>query len=72
MTIGLHRSVISDNHANVYRQPAGQHPLVRVRVCVCVWGCVCVFFHRVGFFRLHDVKDLLGGTDQRSCVVNIS
>ena len=42
MTIGLHRSAISDNHAHVDGQPAAQHPLVRVRVCVCVYGCVCV------------------------------
>ena len=42
-------------------------------MCVCV--CVCVFIvyiHREGFFRLQDVQDILEGTDQRSCVVNIS
>ena len=36
--------------------------------CVCVF----IFFHRGGFFRLQDVQDILDGTDQRSCVVNIS
>ena len=37
---------------------------------VCVY--VFIFFHREGFFRLQDVQDILEGTDQRSCVVNIS
>ena len=37
-------------------------------VCVCVF----IFFHRGGFFRLKNVQDILEGTDQRSCVVNIS
>ena len=41
-------------------------------VCVCVRVCVFIFFHREGFFRLQDVQDILEGTDQRSCVVNIS
>ena len=39
-----------------------------VRVCVCV----CVFFHREGFFRLQNAQDIIEGTDQQSCVVNIS
>ena len=39
-------------------------------VCVCV--CVFIFFHREGFFRLQDVRDIPEGMDQRSCVVNIS
>ena len=39
-------------------------------VCVCV--CVFLFFHREGFFCLQNVQDILEGTDQRSCVVNIS
>ena len=47
-----------------------------VCVCVCVCACVCVcvfiFFHREGFFCLQDVQDIPEGTDQRSCVVNIS
>ena len=34
--------------------------------------CVFIFFHREGFFRLQNVQDILEGTDQRSCVVNIS
>ena len=34
--------------------------------------CVCIFFHREGFFRLHDVQDILEDTDQRFCVVSIS
>ena len=42
-------------------------PLASV-VCVCVF----IFFHREGFFRLQDVQDIPEGTDQRSCVVNIS
>ena len=42
----------------------------RARVCVCV--CVFIFFHREGFFCLQDVQDIPEGTDQRSCVVNIS
>ena len=37
---------------------------------LCVY--VFIFFHREGFFRLQDVQDILEGTDQRSCVVNIS
>ena len=37
-------------------------------VCVCVF----IFFYREDFFRLQDVQDILEGTDQRSCVVNIS
>ena len=46
----------------------------RARACVCVCVCVCVFifFYREGFFRLQNVQDILQGTDQRSCVVNIS
>ena len=72
MTIGLHRSAISDNHAHVDGQPAGQHPSACVCVCVCVCVWVCVFLHREGFFRLQDVQDLPEGTDQRSCVANIS
>ena len=43
---------------------------VRARACVCV--CVFILFHREGFFRLQDVQDIPEGTDQRSCVVNIS
>ena len=51
-----------------------------LRVCVCVCVCVCVyvcvfvfiFLHREDFFRLQNVQDILEGTDQRSCVVNIS
>ena len=43
---------------------------MRARVCVRV--CVFIFFHREGFFRLQNVQDILEGTDQRSCVVNIS
>ena len=39
-----------------------------LEVCVCVY----IFFHREGFFRLQDVQDIPEGTDQRSCVVNIS
>ena len=34
--------------------------------------CVCIFFHREGFFRLQDVQGILEGTDQQSCVVIIS
>ena len=41
-------------------------------VCVCVCVYVFIFFHRQGFFLLQDVQDILEGTDQRSCVVNIS
>ena len=37
-----------------------------------VCACVFIFFHREGFFRLQDVQGILEGTDQRSCVVNIS
>ena len=37
------------------------------RVCVCV----CILFHREGFFRLQDVWYMLEGTDQRCCVVSI-
>ena len=50
----------------------------RARVCVCMRACVhacaCVFlfFHCGGFFRLQNVQDIREGTDQRSCVVNIS
>ena len=40
------------------------------RVCVCV--CVFMFFYREGFFPLQDVRDILEGTDQRLCVVNIN
>ena len=36
---------------------------------VCV--CVCILFHREGFFRLQDAWDILEGTDQRCCVVSI-
>ena len=50
--------------------------VVCVRVCMCVCVCVCecvfIFFHREGFFRLQDIQDIPEGTDQRSCVVNIS
>ena len=46
-----------------------------VCVCVCVCLCVCVSvfisFQRGIFFRLQNVRDMLEGTDQRSCVVNI-
>ena len=42
----------------------------RARACVCV--CVIIFFHCEGFFRLQNVQNILEGTDQRSCVVNIS
>ena len=45
---------------------------VCVCLCVCVSVYVCVFFHCEGFFRLQDFQDILEGTDQRSCVVNIS
>ena len=31
-----------------------------------------IFFHREGFFGLQDVQGILEGTDQQSCVVNIS
>ena len=43
-------------------------------VCLCVRVCVCVyvFFHREGFFRLQNAQDIIEGTDQQSCVVNIS
>ena len=41
-------------------------------LCVCVCVCVLVFFHREGFLSLQNVQDILEGTDQRSCVVNIS
>ena len=34
--------------------------------------CVFIFFHCEGFFPLQNVEDMLEGTDQRSCVVNIS
>ena len=34
--------------------------------------CVCIFFHREGFFRLQDIQGILEGTDQQSCVVIIS
>ena len=46
--------------------------VVRVCVCVCVCACLFIFFHRGGFFRLQNVLDILEGTNQRSCVVNIS
>ena len=46
------------------------HVRARARVCVCV--SVFIFFYREGFFRLQNVQDILQGTDQRSCVVNIS
>ena len=36
-----------------------------VRACVCMCACL-------GFFRLQDVRDILEGTNQRSCVVNIN
>ena len=36
-----------------------------VRACVCMCACL-------GFFRLQDVRDMLEGTDQRSCVENIN
>ena len=45
---------------------------LRVCVCVCVRVHVFIFFHREGFFRLQNFQDILEGTDQRSCVVNIS
>ena len=45
---------------------------VAAAVCVCVCVCVFVFFRREGFFRVQDVQDILEGTDQQSCVVNIS
>ena len=51
------------------------HPFtvfVCVFVCACVCVCVCVFFHREGFFRLQNAQDIIEGTDQQSCVVNIS
>ena len=43
-------------------------PENKVVACVCVF----IFFHCEGFFHLQDVEDILEGTDQRSCVVNIS
>ena len=42
-----------------------------VCVCACACACVFIFFHHEGFFRLQNVQDILEGTDQRSCVVNI-
>ena len=36
------------------------------------WVWVFIFFHCEGFFCLQDVQDIFEGTDQRSCVVNIS
>ena len=41
-------------------------------LCCVMCVCVFIFFHREGFFRLQDIQDILEGTDQRSCVVNIS
>ena len=46
--------------------------IVCVRACVRACVCVFIFFHREGFFRLQDVQGILEGTNQRSCVVNIS
>ena len=46
--------------------------LVTCVVCVCVCVCLFIFFHRGGFFRLQDVRDILEGADQRSYVVNIN
>ena len=43
--------------------------IVNCWLSVCV--CVCILFHREGFFRLQDVLDILEGTDQRCCVVSI-
>ena len=33
--------------------------------------CVCIIFHRGGFFQLQDFFDILEGTDQRYYVVSI-
>ena len=43
-----------------------------VCVCVCVCMCVFIFFHHEGFFHLEDVREILEGTDQLSCVVNLN
>ena len=38
----------------------------------CLRVCMFIFFRREGFFHLQDFRDILEGTDQRSCVVNIN
>ena len=55
------------------------NPTYSLSICllfqlICTNGmfvCVFILFHREGFFRLQNVQDILEGTDQRSCVVNI-
>ena len=40
--------------------------------CVCVCVCVCVFISTVKASSVcSDILDILGGTDQRSCVEGI-
>ena len=58
---------LGNNHWKIFHGNSWSYIM---KTCVCV--CVFIFFHREGFFRLQDVQDILEGTDQRSCVVNIS
>ena len=41
-------------------------------ILILVCACVFIFFYREGFFCLQDVQDIIEGTYQRSCVLNIN
>ena len=51
---------VSLSHTHTHTQT------LSLSLCVCVF----IFFQRESFLRLQDVRDILKGTDQRSCIVN--
>ena len=70
----VHTICCASNVSNFIRKQQKDYAGNVCGVCVCVCLCVCLFisFHRGGFFRLQDVRDILEGADQRSYVVNIN